>query len=116
LGMSDFRPRIGLVLGTRPEAIKMAPLISELRSRPAEFDPVVISTAQHRQMLDQVLSTFAIVPDMDLDLMRSDQNLGDLTARLISSMQQKLLELQPHLLLVQGDTTTAFASALAAYY
>jgi UDP-N-acetylglucosamine 2-epimerase (non-hydrolysing) len=109
-------PRIAVVVGTRPEAIKMAPVIQALRNRPGEFECVVVSTAQHREMLDQVLTLFSIVPDIDLDIMRPDQHLSSLTALAINLLTTALGETRPDLLLVQGDTTTAFAAALAALY
>lgn len=108
--------RIGIVFGTRPDAIKMAPVIFELRKRPSEFDLLVISTGQHRQMLDQVLQVFGISVDIELDVMRHDQTLSGLTCRILGAMDD-LLEKNPlECLLVQGDTTTAFAAALAAFY
>lgn len=110
------RPRIAITMGTRPEAIKMAPVVRALRERSAEFETVVIATAQHRQMLDQVLSIFQITPDVDLDLMQPNQKLGDLTSRVLQAMEKTLAEIGPDLLLVQGDTTTVFAAALAAFY
>lgn len=103
-------------MGTRPEAIKMAPVVHALKKRSDQLNTLVITTAQHRQMLDQVLSLFDITPDVDLDLMRANQSLTDLTARVLKTMTTALAELQPSLLLVQGDTTTAFAAALAAFY
>ena len=104
-----------VVLGTRPEAIKLAPVIRELKRR-AEFEPVVCVTSQHRQMQDQVLELFDIRPDHDLDVMEADQNLHDLTARLLARLRGVLEGEQPDVVLVQGDTTTAFSGALAAYY
>jgi UDP-N-acetylglucosamine 2-epimerase (non-hydrolysing) len=106
---------VAVVVGTRPEAIKMAPVVDALKTRP-EVKTVVISTAQHRQMLDQVLSLFRIVPDVDLDLMHPDQDLAGLTARVLTRMHAALLEIAPALVLVQGDTTTVLATALAAFY
>lgn len=110
------RYRIAVVIGTRPEAIKMCPVIQALSSRAGEFETIVVATAQHRRMLDQVLSHFRIVPDVDLDLMRPNQNLTDLTARMLKTMAATLGDLRPDLLLVQGDTTTVFTAALAAFY
>jgi UDP-N-acetylglucosamine 2-epimerase (non-hydrolysing) len=108
--------RIGIVFGTRPDAIKMAPVVFELRKHPRDFQPVAISTGQHRQMLDQVLEVFGVRADVELDLMRHNQTLSELTCRILTSMDQ-LLEKNPlDALLVQGDTTTAFAAALAAFY
>jgi len=101
--------------GTRPEAIKMVPLINELKSR-AAFDVKVCVTAQHRQMLDQVLDIFGIQPDFDLNLMSPNQSLATLTAKAISEITTVLEEFKPELVVVQGDTTSTFASALAAFY
>ena len=103
------------VFGTRPETIKMAPLVKELDSR-EEFESVVCVTAQHRQMLDQVLSAFAIRPQYDLDIMKQGQTLSDITSRVLYGMEQVIKEVQPQMILVHGDTTTTFAGALAAYY
>jgi len=108
--------RVLLVFGTRPEAIKMAPLVREFRSYPEEFETRVCVTAQHRAMLDQVLSFFGIVPDYDLDLMTPQQDLHGLTARVITSMKPVLEEFRPDYVLVQGDTTTTAAAALASFY
>ena len=103
------------VFGTRPETIKMAPLVKEL-SRREEFESIVCVTAQHRQMLDQVLHAFDIRPDYDLDIMRQGQTLSDVTARVLKGLEDVLKEAKPHMVLVHGDTTTTFAGALAAYY
>jgi UDP-N-acetylglucosamine 2-epimerase (non-hydrolysing) len=103
------------VVGTRPEAIKMAPVVLELRRRPWARVRVV-ATAQHREMLDQVLGLFGIVPDVDLDLMRPDQALPELTARLITALDRTLGEECPSAVLAQGDTTTVLATALACFY
>lgn len=105
-----------LVFGTRPEAIKMAPLIKTLQSLPEKFKTVVCVTAQHRQMLDQVLHIFDIVPDYDLDIMKPNQDLYDITARVLVGMREVLKEVQPDVVLVHGDTTTSTAAALAAFY
>lgn len=110
------RLRIAVVIGTRPEAIKMAPVVRALQAQSDHLEAVVIATAQHRQMLDQVLSLFHIPLDVDLDLMRPQQTLADLNARVLQMMECTLRDLGPDLLLVQGDTTTAFAAALAAFY
>ena len=104
-----------IVMGTRPEAIKLTPVIRELGRR-AEFQPVVCVTSQHRQMQDQVLELFNIRPDCDLDVMEADQNLFDLTSRLLSRLRGVIEREQPDVVLVQGDTTTAFSGALGAYY
>ena len=103
------------VFGTRPEAIKMAPVVLALREA-KHVDALVCVTAQHRQMLDQVLQLFDIQPDYDLDLMRPDQDLYDLTSRVLLGMRGLLREAKPDVVLVQGDTTTCFAAALAAFY
>lgn len=107
---------IAVVFGTRPEAIKMAPVIKELQNRPGDFNPLVISTAQHRHMLDQVLNTFGITPDIDLDLMTHNQSLSGITQRVLEAVEGVLSERQVDCLMVQGDTTTAFTAALAAFY
>ncbi|MBQ5939633.1 non-hydrolyzing UDP-N-acetylglucosamine 2-epimerase [Massilia sp. AB1] len=104
-----------IVFGTRPEAIKMAPVVSELR-RSEMLDVKVCVTAQHREMLDQVLRLFAITPDYDLNLMRAGQDLSDITARVILEMRAVLADCRPDMVLVHGDTTTAMAAALAAFY
>jgi UDP-N-acetylglucosamine 2-epimerase (non-hydrolysing) len=109
------RKKILLVFGTRPEAIKLAPVVKALR-QVGTFEVRVCVTAQHRQMLDQVLELFAITPDVDLDLMRPGQDLTDITMRVLVGMRGVLRDWRPDLLLVQGDTTTTFAASLAAYY
>jgi UDP-N-acetylglucosamine 2-epimerase (non-hydrolysing) len=111
-----MKKRIGIVFGTRPDAIKMAPVVYELHKHPSEFDSVVISTGQHRQMLDQVLQVFDFDVDFELDLMRHNQSLGELTCRILGGMDKLLGEIALDCLLVQGDTTTAFAAALAGFY
>ena len=105
-----------LVFGTRPEAIKMAPLVKKLQSEPDKFKTVVCVTAQHRQMLDQVLHIFDIVPDYDLDIMKPNQDLYDITSRVLLGMRDVLKDVQPDVVLVHGDTTTSTAAALAAFY
>ncbi len=107
--------KIMTVFGTRPEAIKMAPVVKALAAD-ERFESVVVITAQHRQMLDQVLATFQLVPDYDLDLMTTGQTLSDLTARVLTELTPLLLREQPDMMLVHGDTATTFAAALAAYY
>ncbi|HOW26133.1 MAG TPA: UDP-N-acetylglucosamine 2-epimerase (non-hydrolyzing) [Bacteroidales bacterium] len=102
--------------GTRPEAIKMAPLIREFRKYPDVFEMLVCVTGQHRQMLDPVLALFEIVPDIDLDIIRPDQDLSDITSSVLKGMQGVLQKVIPDLVLVQGDTTTSMAAALAAFY
>lgn len=104
------------VFGTRPEAIKMAPLVKEMEKHRDEFDCKVAVTAQHREMLDQVLALFEIVPDYDLDIMQHGQNLFDITGRVLHGMQKVLQEEKPDLVLVHGDTTTTFVAALASFY
>jgi UDP-N-acetylglucosamine 2-epimerase (non-hydrolysing) len=108
--------RIGIVFGTRPDAIKMAPVIFELQKYSREFEPVAISTGQHRQMLDQVLQVFNVRADIELDVMRHNQTLSGLTCRILTAMDTLLAENPLDALLIQGDTTTAFAAALAAFY
>ena len=107
--------KVDIILGTRPEAIKMAPVIQEL-SRHQEFDPYVISTGQHRQMLDQALAPFGIKAQRDLELMRPNQSLAGLTAGALTVLAQLFEERRPDLVLVQGDTTTVLAASLAAFY
>lgn len=103
------------VFGTRPETVKMAPLVKELKSR-SEFESLVCVTAQHRQMLDQVLDAFSIVPDFDLDIMTPGQTLSDITAKVLKGLETVIAEVKPDIVLVHGDTTTTFAGALAAFY
>lgn len=105
-----------LVFGTRPEAIKMAPLVKKLQLYPEQFETVVCVTGQHRQMLDQVLDLFEIVPDYDLDIMKPGQDLYDVTSRVLLGMRDVLKKSSPDLVLVHGDTTTSTAAALAAFY
>lgn len=107
--------KISLIFGTRPEAIKLCPLVLELRKH-VEFQPHVCVTAQHRQMLDQVLDVFEVAPDADLNLMQPDQSLAGLTARAIEAIDRYLADYQPDMVIVQGDTTTSFCAALAAFY
>jgi UDP-N-acetylglucosamine 2-epimerase (non-hydrolysing) len=108
--------RIIAVLGTRPEAIKLALVIHELRRRSGEFATAVVHTGQHRTMLNHALELFEIKPDFDLDVMRPNQTLNSLTGRVLDTVENACHRFGPHMVLVQGDTTTAFASALAAYY
>ncbi|WGZ96032.1 MAG: UDP-N-acetylglucosamine 2-epimerase (non-hydrolyzing) [Candidatus Thiothrix putei] len=107
--------KILIVFGTRPEAIKMAPLVKALQANPA-FDARVCVTAQHRQMLDQVLELFDIVPEYDLNIMQPGQDLTDITCRVLTELRGVLTTFQPNRILVHGDTTTTFAASLAAYY
>ena len=109
------RIRVMTMFGTRPEAIKMAPVVQQLTHHDA-FEPIVVATAQHREMLDQVLALFNITPERDLNLMRKDQSLAELTAAIFTHLDPVLAEYQPDWLLAQGDTTTVMASALAAFY
>lgn len=108
--------RILSIFGTRPEAIKMAPVVMELRKYPGEFECIVCVTAQHREMLDQVLDVFEIKPDLDLGLMEENQSLASLSARVITALDKVLDSVRPDLVLVQGDTTTAMVAGLAAFY
>ena len=108
--------KIMLIFGTRPEAIKMAPLVKEFQKYPETFKTIVCVTGQHRQMLDQVLGLFEITPDYDLDIMKQGQDLYDVTARVLIGLRDVLKEAQPDVVLVHGDTTTSTASALAAFY
>lgn len=108
--------KVLLVFGTRPEAIKMAPLVKEFQSHPKEFKTIVCVTGQHRKMLDQVLQIFDILPDYDLNIMKQGQDLYDVTACVLVGMRDVLIEVQPDVVLVHGDTTTSTASALAAFY
>lgn len=105
-----------LVFGTRPEAIKMAPLVKEFQKYPEEFKTIVCVTGQHREMLDQVLHIFEITPDYDLNIMKQGQDLYDITARVLIGMRDVFRECKPDVVLVHGDTTTSTASALAAFY
>ena len=112
----DKKLRVLVIFGTRPEAVKLAPVIRKLRTLENKIDTSVCVTAQHRQMLDQVLSIFDIVPDVDLNLMRPDQSLSQLTARIFTDLDPVLKEAQPDWLLIQGDTTTVMAAAILGYY
>ena len=105
-----------LVFGTRPEAIKMAPLVKEFQKYPEQFQTIVCVTGQHREMLDQVLQLFEIVPDYDLNIMKQGQDLYDVTARVLTGMRDVLKGTQPDIVLVHGDTTTSTSAALAAFY
>lgn len=107
--------KVLLVFGTRPEAIKMAPLVKEFQKHP-EFETIVCVTGQHREMLDQVLQIFDLKPDYDLDIMKKGQDLYDITARVLVGMREVLRECKPDVVLVHGDTTTSTAAALAAFY
>jgi len=113
--LSDMK-KVLFIFGTRPEAIKMAPVIKELQNQPEHFAVRVCVTAQHRQMLDQVLELFEIVPDDDLDIMKPGQSLTDVTCNVLQGLAPVLAEVRPDLVLVHGDTTTTMAASLAAYY
>ena len=105
-----------LVFGTRPEAIKMCPLVKEFQKHPDEFETIVCVTGQHREMLDQVLTIFDVKPDYDLNIMKQGQDLYDVTARVLTGMRDVFRECKPDVVLVHGDTTTSTAAALAAFY
>lgn len=108
--------KLMVVLGTRPEVIKLAPVVAEARRRSDRIELIVCSTGQHREMLDQALSSFNLQPDLDLAVMQANQNLPALTSRLIQSLDVAIVQHRPDVVLVQGDTTSAFAAALAAFY
>ena len=108
--------KIMLVFGTRPEAIKMCPLVKEFQKHPTEFETIVCVTGQHREMLDQVLTIFDVKPDYDLNIMKQGQDLYDVTARVLTGMRDVFKECRPDVVLVHGDTTTSTAAALAAFY
>ena len=108
--------KVMLVFGTRPEAIKMAPLVKEFQRRKDEFETIVCLTGQHREMLDQVMDIFNIQGDYDLNIMKQGQDLYDVTARVLVGMRDVLREVKPDVVLVHGDTTTSTAAALAAFY
>lgn len=110
------RIKVMLIFGTRPEAIKMAPLVLELKKRPQQFETIVTVTAQHRQMLDQVLEIFQITPDFDLNMMANRQTLIDLTVKGLAGLDKVMKEVYPNIVLVHGDTTTTFVASLAAFY
>lgn len=112
----SFKIKILLVFGTRPEAIKMAPLVKEFQKYPEKFEVLVCVTAQHREMLDQVLTLFEIIPDYDLNIMKAGQDLFDVTARVLLGMRGVLKEAKPNVVLVHGDTSTSTAAAIAAFY
>lgn len=108
--------KVMTIFGTRPEAIKMAPLIVELKKQKEKFRPITVVTGQHREMLDQVLSIFQIIPDYDLDIMHSQQTLTDITTNVLQKLNQVFEESKPDIVLVHGDTTTTFAASIAAFY
>ena len=107
--------KVMTIFGTRPEAIKMAPLVKELEGR-KEIESVVCVTAQHREMLDQVLTVFDIKPDYDLNIMKQGQTLSEITSRVLLGLEEVIKKENPNIILVHGDTTTTFAGALAAFY
>lgn len=108
--------KVMTIFGTRPEAVKMAPLVLEFQKHPGYFKPIVAVTAQHRQMLDQVLELFSIQPDYDLDIMKERQTLADITTRALNGLDSVMKEAKPDIVLVHGDTTTTFVASLAAFY
>lgn len=108
--------KVVTVFGTRPEAIKMAPIILAMQQRPNEFTPITVVTAQHREMLDQVLNIFHIQPDYDLNIMRPKQTLSGITTRVLTQLDEVLDDAQPDIVLVHGDTTTTFAASVSAFY
>lgn len=114
--MAERRKRVMLVFGTRPEAIKMCPLVRELREQPDDFETLVCVTGQHRQMLDQVLEAFSVTPDYDLAVMEPGQTLFDITCHVLLNIKEALETSHPDIVLVHGDTTTSFAAALACFY
>lgn len=111
-----MKKKVMLVFGTRPEAIKMSPLVKEFQKRTDEFDTIVCVTGQHREMLDQVLTIFEITPDYDLNIMKQGQDLTDVTARVLTGMRDVFKSVRPDVVLVHGDTTSSTAAAIAAFY
>ncbi|MDY4562832.1 MAG: UDP-N-acetylglucosamine 2-epimerase (non-hydrolyzing) [Candidatus Cryptobacteroides sp.] len=111
-----MKKKVMLVFGTRPEAIKMCPLVKEFQKHPTEFETIVCVTGQHREMLDQVLKIFDVKPDIDLNIMKQGQDLTDVTVRILNGMRDVFKECKPDVVLVHGDTTTSTAAALAAFY
>ena len=107
--------KVMLVFGTRPEAIKMCPLVNELKTR-KNIETVVCVTGQHRQMLDQVLDAFGVIPDYDLSIMKQGQTLFDITAGILNRIKEVLEDVKPDVVLVHGDTSTTFVTALACFY
>lgn len=110
------KKKIAVVFGTRPEAIKMAPVIKELQKYPVLFETIIIATGQHREMLDQVINVFSIVPHYDLNIMKDNQSLSTITADVLTGMERIFIKEKPDMVLVHGDTTTSFSAALAAFY
>lgn len=116
ISKTDIMKKIMLVFGTRPEAIKMCPLVKELQKRSSEFETIVCVTGQHREMLDQVLRIFEVKPNIDLNIMKQGQDLTDVTVRILTGMRDVFKTCKPDVVLVHGDTTTSTAAALAAFY
>ncbi|MBD8136284.1 UDP-N-acetylglucosamine 2-epimerase (non-hydrolyzing) [Bacillus sp. CFBP 13597] len=116
MSMPKQRIKVMTVFGTRPEAIKMAPVVLELKKHPEEIETIVVVTAQHREMLDQVLQCFQINPDHDLDMMKDRQTLEEITTRGLEKLSSLMKEIKPDIVLVHGDTTTTFIASLAAFY
>ncbi|MGE7640003.1 non-hydrolyzing UDP-N-acetylglucosamine 2-epimerase [Peribacillus frigoritolerans] len=114
--MPKQRIKVMTVFGTRPEAIKMAPVVLELKKHPEEIETIVVVTAQHREMLDQVLQCFQIIPDYDLDMMKDRQTLEEITTRGLEKLSSLMKDIKPDIVLVHGDTTTTFIASLAAFY
>lgn len=108
--------RVMTIFGTRPEAIKMAPIILEMNQRKSEFEAITVVTAQHREMLDQVLEIFKITPDYDLNIMKPNQTLSEITGRVLNKLDTIIQEVKPDVILVHGDTTTTFAASISAFY
>lgn len=115
-GREMERIKVMTIFGTRPEAIKMAPLVLELKRRSEEFEPIITVTAQHREMLDQVLEIFKITPDFDLNIMKEKQSLAQITTRALEGLDHVMKETKPDMVLVHGDTSTTFVASLAAFY
>jgi UDP-N-acetylglucosamine 2-epimerase (non-hydrolysing) len=110
-----MKHRVAVLMGTRPEAIKLAPVIAALEADP-RFEPLVVNTGQHRELIDQVISLFGLRVERDLAVMQPNQSLASLTARLLNAIDETLVSLDPAMVLVQGDTTTVLAGALASFY
>ncbi|HET7580997.1 MAG TPA: UDP-N-acetylglucosamine 2-epimerase (non-hydrolyzing) [Bacillales bacterium] len=108
--------KVMTIFGTRPEAVKMAPVVLEMKKHPEEIEPIVTVTAQHREMLDQVLEIFSIEPDFDLNVMKDRQTLSEITTKALQGLDDILKKIKPDIVLVHGDTTTTFAASLAAFY
>lgn len=108
--------KVMTIFGTRPEAIKMAPIILLMQQHQNEFQPITVVSAQHREMLDQVMAVFHIKPDYDLNIMKQNQTLSDITTRVITALDAIITKVQPDIILVHGDTTTTFAASISAFY